>query len=131
MRRADRIRMLIGMTIPLTGTQYEIEAGDYRATVTELGAGLRGLRFGDTLLVTSFDADELPPHGAGQLLTPWPNRVDRGHYAFGGGDHQLALSEPTLGNAIHGLTRWVPWTRMGHERAEITMRCLPHGQQGY
>jgi len=42
--------MLIGMTIPLTGTQYEIEAGDYRATVTELGAGLRGLRFGDTFL---------------------------------------------------------------------------------
>ena len=34
-------RMLIDMTIPLTGTQYEIEAGDYRATVTELGAGLR------------------------------------------------------------------------------------------
>ena len=41
--------MLIRMTIPLTGTQYEIEAGDYRATVTELGAGLRGLRFGESL----------------------------------------------------------------------------------
>ena len=61
-RRAALIRMLIAMTIPLTGTQYEIEAGDYGATVTELGAGLRGLRFGDTYLVTSFDADELPPH---------------------------------------------------------------------
>ena len=61
---ATGIRMLIGMTIPLTGTQYEIEAGGYRATVTELGAGLRGLRFGDTFLVTGFDADELPPHGA-------------------------------------------------------------------
>ena len=123
--------MLIAMTIPLTGTQYEIEAGDYRATVTELGAGLRGLRFGDTFLVTSFDADELPPHGAGQLLTPWPNRVDGGRYAFDGEDHQLALSEPALGNAIHGLTRWVPWTRTTHDRDEVTLRCLPHGQQGY
>ena len=53
--------MLIGMTIPLTGTQHEIEAGDYQATVTELGAGLRGLKFGDTFLVTSFEADVLPP----------------------------------------------------------------------
>jgi len=123
--------MLIGMTIPLTGTQYEIEAGDYRATVTELGAGLRGLRFGDTLLVTSFDADELPPHGAGQLLTPWPNRVDGGRYAFDGTNHQLALSEPAYGNAIHGLTRWVPWIRTAHDRSEVTLRCLPHGQQGY
>src|SRR5262245_20133480 len=52
-------RMLIAMTIPLTGTQYEIEAGDYRATVTELGAGLRGLLFGDAHLITGFDADEL------------------------------------------------------------------------
>jgi len=123
--------MLIAMTIPLTGTQYEIEAGDYRATVTELGAGLRGLRFGDTFLITSFDADELPPHGAGQLLTPWPNRVDGGRYAFDGEDHQLALSEPARGNAIHGLTRWVSWTRAAHDEGEVTLRCLPHGQQGY
>ncbi len=123
--------MLIAMTIPLTGTQYEIEAGDYRATVTELGAGLRGLRFGDIFLVTSFDADELPPHGAGQLLTPWPNRVDGGRYAFDGENYQLALSEPALGNAIHGLTRWAPWARAAHEQDEVTLRCLPHGQQGY
>jgi aldose 1-epimerase len=123
--------MLIGMTIPLTGTQYEIEAGDYQATVTELGAGLRGLTYRDTVLVTGFDADELPPHSAGQLLTPWPNRVDGGRYPFDGADHQLALSEPAHGNAIHGLTRWLPWARTVHEPGEVTLRCLPHGQQGY
>lgn len=131
MRRGPWVRMLIGMTIPLTGTQHEIEAGDYRATVTELGAGLRGLHFGDTTLVTSFDADELPPHGAGQLLTPWPNRVDGGRYSFDGEDHQLALSEPARGNAIHGLTRFVTWARTAHDPSEVTLRCSPHGQQGY
>ena len=114
-------RMLIGMTIPLTGTQYEIEAGDYRATVTELGAGLRQLEHAGTPLVTTFDADQLPPHGAGELLSPWPNRVDAGRYSFGGTRYQLALSEPALGNAIHGLTRWVPWTRTGHDRSEVTL----------
>ena len=31
------------MTVPLTGQQYQISAGPYRATVTELGAGLREL----------------------------------------------------------------------------------------
>jgi aldose 1-epimerase len=123
--------MLIGMTIPLTGTQYEIEAGGYRANVTELGAGLRGLTFGDTALTTGFDADELPPHSAGQLLTPWPNRLEGGHYAFEGADYHMALSEPARGNAIHGLTRWAPWAKVEHERAEVTLRCLPHGQQGY
>ena len=83
------------------------------------------------MLITAFDADELPPHGTGQLLTPWPNRVDGGRYTFGGEDYHLALSEPPRGNAIHGLTRWVPWTRTTHDRDEVTLRCLPLGQQGY
>jgi aldose 1-epimerase len=119
------------MTIPLTGAQYEIEAGDYRATVTELGAGLRELKFTGTPMVTSYDADQLPPHGAGQLLAPWPNRVDGGRYSFGGTEYQLALSEPAAGNAIHGLTRWIPWMRVAHDRREVTLRSVPHGQQGY
>jgi aldose 1-epimerase len=119
------------MTIPLTGTQFQIEAGDYRATVTELGAGLRELEHAGTPIVSAYDADELPPHGAGQLLTPWPNRIDGGRYSFGGAEHQLDLSEPARGNAIHGLTRWSPWTRTAHEASEVALRSVPHGQQGY
>jgi aldose 1-epimerase len=123
--------MLIAMTIPLTGTQFEIESGDYRATVTELGAGLRELEHAGTPLVTSFDADDLPPHSAGELLTPWPNRIDGGKYSFAGAHYQLALSEPARGNAIHGLTRWVPWTRTAHDSDEVTLTSVPHGGQGY
>jgi aldose 1-epimerase len=123
--------MLIDMTIPLTGTQYAIEAGDYRATVTELGAGLRELEHAGTALVTSYDADQLPPHGAGELLSPWPNRVDGGRYSFDGAEYHLALSEPALGNAIHGLTRWIPWVRVSHDENEVTLRSIPHGSQGY
>jgi aldose 1-epimerase len=119
------------MTIPLTGTQYEIEAGDYRATVTELGAGLRELEHAGMPLVTAFDADELPIHGSGQLLTPWPNRVDHGRYTFSGTEYHLDLSEPARGNAIHGLTRWIPWIRTAHDSSEVTLRSVPHGQQGY
>src|SRR6185437_10314217 len=33
------VRILSRVIIPLTGVQYEIEGGHYRATVTELGAG--------------------------------------------------------------------------------------------
>jgi len=119
------------MTIPLTGTQFEIESGDYRATVTELGAGLRELEHAGTPIVTTFDADQLPPHAAGQLLAPWPNRIDAGNYEFDGARYQLPLTEPARGNAIHGLTRWTAWTRVAHERTEVTLRSVPHGQQGY
>ncbi len=119
------------MIIPLTGLQYEIEAGDYRATVTELGAGLRELTFRGRPLIAGYQADELPPAGAGQLLTPWPNRIAGGRYIFDGTEQHLALTEPARGNAIHGLTRWIPWTVAGHDASTVVLRSAPHGQQGY
>jgi aldose 1-epimerase len=119
------------MTVPLTGRQYQISAGSYRATVTELGAGLRELRHRERPLIAGYEPDELPPAGAGQLLAPWPNRVDGGRYAFGGTEFQLALTEPGHGNAIHGLTRWTAWTLVGHDASSVRLRSVPHGYQGY
>jgi aldose 1-epimerase len=119
------------VTVPLTGLQYEIEAGPYRATVTQLGAGLRELLVSGEPVIDGYRADELPPAAAGQLLTPWPNRIDGGRYAFAGGDYQLALTEPAHGNAIHGLTRWAAWTAVRHDASAVLLRSAPHGQQGY
>ncbi len=119
------------MTVPLTGQQYPISAGPYRATVTELGAGLRELLWHDQPVVLGYEADEMPPAGAGQLLAPWPNRIDGGHYAFDGAEEYLALTEPARGNAIHGLTRWTAWTPVSHEASSVVLRCAPHGWQGY
>jgi aldose 1-epimerase len=119
------------MTIPLTGQQYQIGAGRYRATVTELGAGLRELLFGDQPVIAGYEPDELPPGGAGQLLAPWPNRIDGGRYTFGGTEYQLALTEPAAGNAIHGLTRRPGWTLIRHDADAVLLRSVPYGQRGY
>jgi aldose 1-epimerase len=119
------------MISAITGQQYQIVAGAYRATVTELGAGLRELLFRDQPLVAGYVADELPPGGAGQLLAPWPNRIDGGRYVFGGTAFQLALTEPDHTNAIHGLTRWMAWTPLRHGASAVVLRSAPHGQQGY
>ncbi len=119
------------MITPLTGLQYDIAAGDYRAAVTELGAGLRALTYRGRPVIVEYEADELPPAGAGQLLAPWPNRVDGGRYVFDGTEQHLALTEPARSNAIHGLTRWMPWTVVSHEADAVRLRSAPHGQQGY
>lgn len=119
------------MTTLLTGEQYEIQAGDYAATVTALGATLRALTHGNRDLVTTFDADELPPHSAGQLLAPWPNRVDHGSYTFAGATYQLAISEPKPGNAIHGLTRFTLFDLVERTESSVTLRSQGHGSQGY
>ena len=119
------------MTSAVTGQQYQIGAGSYHATITELGAGLRELLFHDQPVIAGYDADELPPGAAGLLLTPWPNRIDGGRYVFGSARFQLALTEPEHANAIHGLTRWMAWTPVRHDASAVVLRSGPHGQQGY
>jgi aldose 1-epimerase len=116
---------------PLTGAQYEIAGGDYLAVVTELGAGLRELRHRDRPLITAYPADELPPGGAGQLLLPWPNRIDGGRYRMAGTEYQLDLSEPAGGNAIHGLTRWSAWSLARHDRHAVVLHQALLGSTGY
>jgi aldose 1-epimerase len=118
-------------TVPLTGAQYEIAAGGYQAVATELGGGLRELRYGGRPAITGYQPDELPPGAAGQLLVPWPNRIDGGRYTVAGTEYQLDLSEPKAGNAIHGLGRWASWQAVRHDRDAVTLRQELLGRTGY
>ena len=142
----ERVRSVCHAAVPrpLTGAQHQIRAGDYQASITELGAGLRELTYQGKRLITGYQPDELPPAGAGQLLLPWPNRIECGKYEFGGAGYQLDLSEPARGNAIHGLTRWANWEAAaepaGGEAAadaadgaasQVTLYHLLHGRPGY
>ncbi|HUY45363.1 MAG TPA: aldose 1-epimerase family protein [Streptosporangiaceae bacterium] len=122
---------LTGTHIPLSGAQFDISAGDYQATVTELGAGLRLLRHRDHPVIAEYEPDMLPPGAAGQLLCPWPNRVDGGRYAIDGKQYQLDLSEPGNQNAIHGLTRWSRWTAVQYTEEVVSLRHIVLGHQGY
>jgi aldose 1-epimerase len=119
------------LTLALTGAEYDIAAGDYRASITELGAGLRVLSHRGQPVISGYRADELPPAGAGQLLLPWPNRIDHGRYSFGGGSYQLDLTEPAHDNAIHGLTRWVSWRITAQSASSVELGLHLLGQPGY
>lgn len=93
-----------------SGMQFSIEAGDYRATAVEVGAGLRELWHGQRAVTLGYPSDQLPPKCCGAVLVPWPNRIRDGRYSFAGTDYQLPLTEPALHNATHGLARWARWT---------------------
>jgi aldose 1-epimerase len=114
-----------------SGRQFVIEAGAYRATVVEVGAGLRSFTAGDVPVTCSYGVDELPPKACGATLVPWPNRLRAGQYAFEGTQHQLALTEPSAGNAIHGLARWERWSKVRHDADQVTLRLDIVPQTGY
>jgi aldose 1-epimerase len=115
----------------LSGEQYTISAGPYRATVIEVGAGLRQFTHDGVDVTVPYAEDILTPKGAGKLLVPWPNRIRAGRYTFLGEQQQLALTEPGEGNAIHGLARWARWTPTVQQESRITLVHDIVPQTGY
>lgn len=115
----------------LSGEQFEIQGGGYRAVVTEGGGALRLLEHDGRPLLDGFGEDEMASAGRGQLLVPWPNRIRDGAYSFGGRDLQLALTEPALGNASHGLVRWVAWSLEEHTSRSVALTYRLMAQSGY
>ena len=114
-----------------SGEQLEIAFGDQRAVVVEVGAGLRSYSVGGRDVLDGYATDEMSSSGRGQVLLPWPNRLQDGQYEFDGRQHQLALTEPEAHNAIHGLVRWSPWRVAEREPHRVVMAYALHPQPGY
>jgi aldose 1-epimerase len=114
-----------------SGEQIEIALGDQRVTVVEVGGGLRTYDAGGAAVLDGYGAGELCPSGRGQVLLPWPNRLEDGSYEFGGREHQLAINEVSTRDAIHGLVRWVAWGVREREPHRVAMEHLLRPQPGY
>src|SRR6266496_4335165 len=70
-------------------------------------------------------------HSRGQVLIPFPNRVDRGRYAFHGRSLELPLDEPDRTNAMHGLVRWLNWAPLSSTPSRLVMGLVLHARDGY
>ena len=119
------------MTVPPSGAQFEISHGDQRAVIVEVGGGLRAYTAGGADVLDGYDVDMMSSGGRGQLLIPWPNRVDGGRWTHDGRAQQLPLTEVSAGNAIHGLVRWAAWTAAEHRADAVTMTHRLHPQPGW
>lgn len=113
------------------GARYEITAGGYRAVLAEVGAQLAGLWHDGSPVTVETSPDALPPKSTGAVLLPWPNRIAGGRYSFDGVDYQLPLTEAALGNASHGLVRWVRWRLEQHDAESVTLAHDLVPQPGY
>ena len=116
---------------PPSGEQHEIRHDDQVAVVTEVGATLRRYTVGGVEVLDGFGVNEPSPAGRGQVLAPWPNRLDGGRYTFGGSEGRAAIDEPELGNAIHGLVRWLPWLLASKTDEAVALECVLHPQPAY
>ena len=104
------------------GEDYPLRSGDYTAAVTQVGAGVRVLRHASRDLLLGYAGDQIRPKFRGALLAPWPNRVVDGTYSFAGTTHQLDLTEPERGHALHGLVAWERFQPVERDEASIRLR---------
>ena len=113
------------------GPEIEIEAAGQRAVVVTRGGGLRAYSADGREILDGYPAGEPSPSGRGQVLIPWPNRLEDGIYEFDGRRHQVPVNEPERGNAIHGLVRDARWSVAEHEPHRVVVEHLLEPQPGY
>jgi aldose 1-epimerase len=116
---------------PPSGEQFEIVHGEQRATIVEVGGGVREYSSAGRDVLEPYPLEEMCDGAHGTVLVPWPNRLSDGRYRFDGRELQLALSEPEKGNAIHGLARWRAWRALEHLADSVTMEIRLHPEPGY
>lgn len=116
---------------PVSGAQYGISSGNQRAVITEVGATLRSYELDHNPLILDFDVNEIPTGGRGQVLAPWPNRLNGGAFDFGGRHAQATLEGPGAKSANHGLVRWQPWRLLAHDVARVRLGLTCHAQPAY
>ncbi len=114
-----------------SGFQHALAFEDQRAVVVEVGGGLRSYSTARGDVLEGYPVEDMADAGRGQLLTPWPNRIEDGRYAWADAEHQLSLTEPGRHNAIHGLTRWASWSTLVARANTVSLGCVLHAQPGY
>ena len=119
------------MRAPPSGEQFEIRYGDQRATIVEVGGGVREYAVGDRPVLDPYPIDALCDGEHGTPLIPWPNRLADGVYRFDGTDYAVALNEPERHNAIHGFLSWRPGSAVEHDTSRVVMGTRLRPLAGY
>ncbi|WP_167132552.1 aldose 1-epimerase family protein [Paramicrobacterium chengjingii] len=119
------------MTRALSGRNITLRHGEYAASIATIGATLRELTYAGRDLIVPFAESDVRPAYRGATLVPWPNRVVDGRYSWQGAEHQLALTEPARGHALHGLGAWLDYGIVEQSEAAVTLGTAIPAQDGY
>jgi aldose 1-epimerase len=113
--------------IPLVA---EIGGREIRAEISTVGASVQGLWVDGMALVRGSSTPE-PTATSGVVLVPWPNRVRNAKWMLDGETQYLEASEPTAGNAIHGLLADAEYSVVRADAARLVLAARVQNRRGY
>lgn len=122
-------------TLTPTGVHHRLSGptdhGHVTITVADVAAALRSFEVDGIDIVQRCPVDSPPSLGAGIVMSPWPNRIDAGRWLDQGTPQQLSISEPELGNALHGLLTTTQYRLVHETDTEITLAATIFASPGY
>ena len=92
---------------------------------------MRRLTWQGNDVVVPFGADDVPTCMRGQLLVPFPNRIEGGEYTFEGQTYELPIDEHERNNAIHGYGYRHFWTLERLTTSAVTLCWRTPNLAGY
>jgi aldose 1-epimerase len=113
------------------GEVIELRAARSTAQIATLAAALLHLVVDGVELAERTPSTRLPSHGHGIVLAPWPNRVRDARWVHAGVPQQLDVTDPSRGNAIHGLLRNTAYRVLERTDAAVTLGAMIHPQHGW
>ncbi len=81
---APRAGKVLHMAAPPSGEQFEIVHGEQRASIVEVGGGIRSYAHGGRDVLEPYSLEKMCDGAHGAVLMPWPNRLGDGSYGFDG-----------------------------------------------
>ena len=103
----------------------ELACDESTAAISPIGASLVRFSVGDRPIVVPMNAFD------GAVLAPWPNRIDGGRFDFAGDSHQLPITEPERGTALHGLVADVEWSVVERTESTVSLEYALEPTEGY
>ena len=119
------------VTVGASGREVSLTAGDYRARIVTVGAGLAGLTYRGHELIIPHSVDECPPAYLGKVLMPWPNRVAGGTYSWEGVSYDLPVDEHAFGTSLHGFVAFQEWEIAEADTSSVLLRTLIPARYSY
>lgn len=116
---------------PVSGHQFVIRRGEAVVKIGQVAAVLREFSVAGVHFTETWADDVVAPMGCGLVLAPWPNRVAGGRWEYEGKTQQLDITEPSRGNAIHGLLRNTAYQLFEQGAEFVTLGASIYPQHGY
>ena len=95
-----------------------ISHGEYTSEISTMGAALTSLSFAGLDLI---EKRTHPRYFSGEILAPWPNRIEDGKYSFRNRGYALPINEVSRNTALHGLVFDKAWQVISHEKDQVIL----------